>query len=54
MASKSAATEAKSKGKVEVVLLGLKTVRVAAGVLRPRLDDPDGGGGRRPFCNGKV
>lgn len=52
--SNSAATVARSKGSAGVVFSGLKTPRVdvgAAGVLRPRVDEPDGGGGSRPFCN---
>lgn len=55
--SKSAATLARSNGKGAVDVTdvvdafpGLRAER-AAGVLRPRLEEPEGGGGRRPFWN---
>lgn len=50
--SNSAATVARSKGSAGAALPGLNTPRDeagAAGVLRPREDAPEGGGGRRPF-----
>lgn len=50
--SNSEATVARSKGRAGGALPGLKTPRAevgAAGVLRPRVDAPDGGGGSKPF-----
>lgn len=55
-ASKSEATGARSKGNAAVDLVGLNTVLdvVVAGVLRPRLETPEGGGGSRPFYKNNM
>lgn len=55
VASSSGAVGAMSNGRVAGCLLGLKRLReAAAGVLRPRVDVPDGGGGMRPFWKGQF
>lgn len=53
MGSNSAATAVKSKGSGGGPFPGLRNTGRAevAGALRPRVEEPEGGGGRRPFCN---